>query len=304
MSCCGTSPARKRTSATAPSYVTRAAARPERLATIPGGRFTTGTDRPVFPQDGEGSRRRVDLKPFLIDPYAVTNAWFAEFVAATGYRTEAERFGWSLVFHGDQASLPRVDRPAWWHRVEGACWRAPHGPASSAPPGHPVVQVSWTDANAFAAWAGGRLPSEAEWECAAAGGLKNACYPWGDREPDDEDFLPCNIWQGSFPADNTAADGFAATAPVDAFAPNGFGLYNMAGNTWEWCADPFHVRSLARGTKERNEAARAQNLRLLKGGSHLCHRSYCHRYRIAARTGAASDGGTTHVGFRLVFDLA
>jgi formylglycine-generating enzyme required for sulfatase activity len=168
----------------------------------------------------------------------------------------------------------------------------------------PVVQVSWTDANAFAAWAGGRLPSEAEWECAAAGGLNDARYPWGDQEPDENDFLPCNIWQGTFPTENTATDGFAATAPVDAFAPNGFGLYNMAGNTWEWCADPFLIRSLARGARERSEAARVQNMRLLKGGSHLCHRSYCHRYRIAARTGAGSDSGTTHVGFRLVFDLA
>jgi formylglycine-generating enzyme len=304
VSCCSTSPPRGQAALAAqPQALPGGAERPTRLINVRGGRFTTGTDRPVFPQDGEGFRRKIVLKPFLIDPFAVTNAWFAEFVAATGYHTEAERHGWSLVFRPCGAS-PFADGPTWWERVEGACWRTPHGDGSSALPDHPVVQVSWTDADAFATWAGGRLPSEAEWECAASGGLNNARYPWGDREPDDDDFLPCNIWQGAFPERNTEADGFYFTAPVDAFAPNGFGLRNMVGNTWEWCADPFQIRSLARGARERNEAARRQNMRLLKGGSHLCHRSYCHRYRIAARTGVTPDSGTTHVGFRLVFDLA
>lgn len=279
-------------------------ARPSRLVRIPGGRFTTGTDHPVFPQDGEGARRTVTLKPFLIDPFAVTNAWFAAFVAATGFRTGAERYGWSPVFRAGGPAAGRTDAPDWWDRVEGAYWRTPHGPGSEALPQHPVVQVSWADANAFAAWAGGRLPTEAEWECAAAGGLRDPRYPWGDAEPDDSVFLPCNIWQGTFPTRNTAADGYAGTAAVDAFAPNGFGLFNMVGNTWEWCSDAFHIRSLARGTGERNAAARREGTRVLKGGSHLCHRSYCHRYRIAARTGATPDSATPHVGFRLAFDPA
>jgi formylglycine-generating enzyme len=212
VSCCCTSHKRDQPATTAPRRRLSSAARPARLVSIPGCRFTTGTERPKYPQNGEGVRRKVDLRPFSIDPFAVSNAWFAEFVAATGYCTEAERFGWSLVFRPDRASLSRADGPTWWDRVDGACWRTPCGPDSSAPLDHPVVQVSWTDANAFAAWAGGRLPCESEWECAAAGGLKNANYPWGDREPDDETFFPCNIWQGTFPHINTKADGFSISA--------------------------------------------------------------------------------------------
>ena len=276
---------------------------PARLVTISGGLFTTGTNRPLLRQDGEGHRRTRNLKPFAIDPFAVTNAWFADFVESAGYVTESERLGWSPVFRPGGPVARAADAPSWWVPTEGASWRHPLGPGSEAPDNHPVVQVSYTDACAFAAWAGGRLPSEAEWECAAAGGLKNAIYPWGDREPDDTQFLPCNIWQGSFPTHDTAADGHAGTAPVDAYAPNGSGLHNMVGNTWEWCVDLFRVQSLANGTTKRNAEARSQGMRVLKGGSHLCHRSYCHRYRIAARSGAPPDTATTHVGFRLVFDL-
>ena len=297
MSCCAVP---GRDTALPPPVVVAAGAvaPPARLVRIPGGRFTMGTDCSPLPQDGEAARR-VEVKPFAIDPFAVTNAWFARFVAATGYRTEAEHFGWSLVFHpGGPPAQPHAP-PSWWRRADGADWSHPDGAGSTALPGHPVVHVSWNDAAAFAAWAGGRLPSEAEWECAATGGLANPRYPWGDAEPDDSDFQPCNIWQGVFPTRNTGADGHAGTAPVDAFAPNGYGLHNMAGNTWEWTADRFRIRSLSRTAKSRN----AQDTRLLKGGSYLCHRSYCHRYRIAARTAATPDSSTGHVGFRLVFDL-
>jgi formylglycine-generating enzyme len=248
----------------------------------------------------------VRVKGFAIDPYAVTNAWFGEFVGATGYRTEAERYGFSLVF---AASLPApeppsADAPSWWRRVEGASWRAPEGPQANLTGrlDHPVVHVSWNDAVAFAAWAGGRLPTEAEWEYAAAGGHPGARFPWGDAEPDDVAFQPCNIWQGQFPSHNNGRDGYLGTAPVDAFAPNGYRLFNMSGNTWEWCADRFRVRSLSRAAQARNRLAQAGEERLLKGGSYLCHRSYCYRYRIAARTGAGADSSTAHVGFRLVFD--
>jgi formylglycine-generating enzyme len=280
---------------------------PARVVRLPGGRFRVGTDASPLRQDGESPARLVSIRPFAIDPFAVTNAWFSEFVAGTGYLTDAERIGWSLVFasfvpQGTNAMASR-DGPSWWRRVEGACWKQPEGPQSSTTdrPDHPVVHVSWNDATAFAAWCGGRLSTEAEWEYAAAGGLTNARFPWGDQ-PDDASFQPCNVWQGEFPTLNTLADGHLGTAPADQYAPNGFGLFNMVGNTWEWCADAFRVRSLARTAKARNDAARAAGERLLKGGSYLCHRSYCYRYRIAARTGVSPDSSTGHVGFRVVFD--
>ena len=280
-------------------------AQPQRLVRLPAARVQLGTNDPCLPQDGEGPARAMRVKAFAIDPYAVTNAWFGAFVDATGYRTEAERYGYSLVF---AASLPAPAEPAsapsWWRRVEGACWQAPEGPQANLAGrlDHPVVHVSWNDAVAFAAWAGGRLPTEAEWEYAAAGGRPGARFPWGDAEPDDVAFQPCNIWQGQFPSCNSGRDGYLGTAPVAAFAPNGYGLFNMSGNTWEWCADRFRVRSLSRAAQARNRQAQGGEERLLKGGSYLCHRSYCYRYRIAARTGAGADSSTAHVGFRLVFD--
>eukprot|EP01037_Dinobryon_pediforme_P004243 gene4243-4293_t len=283
-------------------------ARPSRLVRMPGGRFSTGTAAAVLPQDGEALGRPVLLRPFWIDPYAVSNEWFSRFVAATGYVTEAERFGWSLVFRGFVAEVtPQMlssAAPDWWCRVEGACWAAPEGPGSSWEDraAHPVVHVSWNDAQAFAAWAGGRLPEEAEWEYAACGGLPGARFPWGDAEPDDLQFQPCNIWQGRFPRRNSVADGFAGTAPVDSFSANGFGLFNLCGNVWEWCAEPFRIRSVSREAKARNARSLAERQRVLKGGSYLCHRSYCYRYRIAARTGVSADTSTGHSGFRLVFD--
>jgi sulfatase modifying factor 1 len=275
---------------------------------LPGGRVRVGTPERLLPQDGESPPRTARIGPFAIDPLAVTNAWFYAFVHATGYRTDAERYGWSLVFCAfvadAAAAMEAANEFFWWRRVEGACWQRPEGPHSNLVGrlDHPVVHVSWNDAVSFAAWAGGRLPTEAEWEYAAAGGSHGARFPWGNREPDDSAFLPCNIWQGEFPTRNSGRDGFVGTAPADAFAPNGYGLFNMAGNTWEWCADAFRVRSLTRAAKARNQQAERSKERLLKGGSYLCHRSYCYRYRIAARTGAAADSSTGHVGFRLVFD--
>ena len=275
---------------------------------IRGGRVRVGDDGGLIPQDGESPSQIVMVKPFAIDPFAVSNAWFSQFVAVTGYKTDAERYGWSLVFRLFTADVTDVlqsqDAPSWWCRIEGACWRHPEGPHSDIAErqDHPVVHVSWNDAAAYAVWAGGRLPSEAEWECAVRGGLTDARFPWGDQEPDDTTFQPCNIWQGEFPFRNTCADGYAGTAPVNSFMPNGAKLFNMVGNTWEWCADAFRVRSLARASRMRNDAARTAGERVLKGGSYLCHRSYCYRYRIAARTGVSADSSTGHVGFRLVFD--
>jgi len=273
---------------------------------IPGGVGWQGTDHPLLVPDEEATLRRTRVKALWWERGAVTNAAFARFATATGYITEAEKFGWSFVFwlHVPEALrlTQGVDGLEWWRRVDGACWHHPTGP--DGPKGaldHPVVHISWSDARAYAIWAGGRLPREAEWEHAARGGLGDVRYPWGDTDPDDTAHFPCNIWQGDFPRTNTCADGYSATAPAISFAPNGYGLFNMVGNVWEWSADPFHLRSLkrtARGTAPHGPR------KLMKGGSFLCHASYCHRYRIAARTGNTPDSATTHMGFRIVYDTA
>jgi formylglycine-generating enzyme required for sulfatase activity len=191
----------------------------------------------------------------------------------------------------------------WWRRIDGAQWNAPFGPGSSIDDilDHPVVHVSWNDARVFAEWAGGRLPNEAEWVHAARGGLESPRFPWGEDEPEDGGPYPCNIWQGTFPNLNTLADGFLGTAPVGSFAPNGYGLYNMAGNVWEWCEDRFRVRSLKKAGKAHDEQLRRNPMQLTKGGSYLCHRSYCYRYRIDARSGSTADSSTGHMGFRIVW---
>ena len=168
-------------------------------------------------------------------------------------------------------------------------------------PDHPVVHVSWRDATAYARWIGGRLPSETEWEHAARGGLGDVPFPWGEAEPNDTDHFPCNIWQGQFPKTNTGADGHLDTAPAQSFAPNGYGLFNMVGNVWEWTAEPFRIRSQKKAARQRQ--AQMKGYKLTKGGSFLCHQSYCYRYRIAARTGNSPDSTTTHTGFRVVWDL-
>lgn len=280
---------------------------PENIRRIPGGRALLGARREGIPDDGESPLREVKMDSFLIAAATVTNDQFREFVRETGYETEAERFGWSFVFWSDAPERVRSVRGApgaeWWRRVDGANWRDVNGPGSEAEachPDHPVVHVSWNDAKAYAIWAGGRLPTEAEWEHAARGGLGDVKFPWGDREPDETDFLPCNVWQGRFPERNTAADGYAATAPAESFEPNGYGLRNMVGNVWEWTAEPFRIKSLKKRVRLR--LAGMKGFKLLKGGSFLCHRSYCHRYRIAARTGTSPDSSTTHQGFRVVWD--
>jgi sulfatase modifying factor 1 len=266
-----------------------------------------GTDSPIIAEDGEGPARPVRLYAFELETETVTNSRFAAFVSATGYVTEAERFGWSPVFIGllpqGAPHVPTRGPTPWWVRVDGACWKAPEGPGSDVcgRSDHPVVQVSWNDARAFAHWCGGRLPTEAEWEHAARGGLTAPRFPWGDDEPDDE-AIHCNIWQGEFPHTNTLSDGYLGTNPVNAFAPNGAGLYNMSGNVWEWTADPFRIRSLSKAAKTRNQAAVTQDEKVLKGGSFLCHKSYCYRYRIAARSALTAESSTSNAGFRVAYD--
>jgi sulfatase modifying factor 1 len=276
---------------------------------LPGGSFLMGTDiREGFPADGEGPVRKVFVDAFYMDSSAVRNREFAPFIAATNYVTEAERFGWSFVFEGDLpdrgAGLKCVPGAEWWKRVDGANWRNPEGPGSSLTrrEDHPVVHVSWNDAAAYAEWAGKRLPTEAEWEYAARGGLEQKLYPWGDELTPEGQHL-CNIWQGEFPITNTAEDGYASTAPVDAFPPNGYGLYGMTGNTWEWCADWFDAHFHALATRNNPVGPPAGSARVLKGGSYLCHRSYCNRYRVAARSSNTPDSSTTNIGFRCVRDI-
>lgn len=282
----------------------------ESMIYLPGGAYWMGTDSDEgFPADGEGPVRQVKVKPFLISAVAVTNRQFRQFVEETGYVTEAERFGWSYVFHlfvrpgakvlGSPRQVP------WWKAVEGACWAQPEGPGSSIEDrlDHPVVHVSWNDAQAFCAWSGTRLPTEAEWEYSARGGLEQKTYPWGDElKPDGEH--RCNIWQGKFPDVNHASDGYVGTAPVTAYRPNGYGLYNVVGNVWEWCADWFTPRYHTVTSNENPVYTKPTGARSMRGGSYLCHRSYCNRYRVAARSSNTPDSSTGNCGFRVAADVS
>jgi sulfatase modifying factor 1 len=263
--------------------------------------FLMGAEGPdCVPRDGEGPVREVAVSAFAIDPCAVSNSRFAAFAAATGYVTDAERYGWSFVFGGllpDEFPDTRgaVQAP-WWRQVYGACWRQPEGPHSALDDrlDHPVVHVSWRDAQAFCRWSGMRLPTEAEWEYAARGGLVQKRFPWGDElEPGGEHRM--NIWQGTFPSRNTLADGFLGTCTVDAFPANGYGLHNTSGNVWEWCEDLFEADGARVPQPANPTGAEARSTR---GGSYLCHHSYCNRYRVAARSSNTADTSTGNTGFR------
>jgi len=280
------------------------------LIDVPGGTFLMGTDEGRFPADGEGPVRAVRLDGFRIAATTVSNRQFAAFVDATGHVTDAQRFGSSFVFHlllpDDFPPTQGVAGAPWWRLVDGADWAHPAGPQSdlSGVWDHPVVHVSWTDAAAYCEWAGLRLPTEAEWECAARGGLEQKRFPWGDELTPDGVTM-CNIFEGTFPTLNTAADGYVGTAPVDSFPPNGFGLHNVAGNVWEWCADWFSAthpaaaddRPVANPTGPPEGAAK-----VMRGGSYLCHDSYCDRYRVGARTSNTIDSSTGNLGFRVAAD--
>lgn len=305
--CCHPARGRERVASAVPLSRVRNVAFQMETSLVAGGQTTVGTARPKIPNDGEELRKAKRLKPFRIGVTTVTNAEFEAFVANTGYQTEAERFAWSFVFWSDVPSgIPAplgVAGAEWWRRVDGANWKDVNGPGTRDGwwhPDHPVVQVSWNDAKAFAEWAGGRLPSEAEWEHAARSGQGDVSYPWGERDPDDLGHFPCNIWQGDFPNNNSGADGHLTTAPAKSFEPNGYGLYNMAGNVWEWTSDMYRLGSMKRAARERMKSM--AGYRVAKGGSFLCHQSYCWRYRIAARSGNSPDSTTTHQGFRIVFD--
>lgn len=280
------------------------------LIALAGATFTMGSNVcDGFTADGEGPCRRVTLSAFRIAPTTVTNRAFAEFVRDTHYVTDAERLGSSFVFHlqlppalRDRASCSPPGLP-WWRIVEYACWQRPEGSGTHvhARLDHPVVHVSWNDARAYCAWAGGRLPTEAEWEYAARGGLENARYAWGDAlEPDG--LARCNTWRGAFP-DAPAPGWMPSPVAADAFAPNGHGLFNACGNVWEWCADAFSA-GYHRETADVDPLGVGEEgaMRSMRGGSFLCHDSYCNRYRVAARNGHTPAGSASNIGFRFAAD--
>lgn len=263
---------------------------------LPGGTFSMGSDT-GYPD--EGPIRAVTVEAFEIETLEVTNRRFAAFVADTGYVTQAERTpdpalhpdlpadalaAGSAVFISPSLSGVR----SWWHFVEGATWRHPEGPGSSIEDrlDHPVVHVAYQDALAFAEWAGGDLPTAAEWEYAARGGLEGAHFEWGD-EPPDSGTPRANTWQGFFPIENTERDGYAGAAPVGCYRPNGYGLYDMTGNVWEWTKDTYDRRN--------------PNSGLIKGGSYLCAENFCRRYRPAARHEQERDFSASHIGFRVIY---
>ena len=279
---------------------------------VSGGSFLMGSSHHY---GEERPARRVTVDGFWMDRHAVTNRDFARFVRRTGYRTLAERAPDPAGYPGARPELlvpastvfvkPRqrigLDNPyLWWRYLPGADWRHPQGPGSSvrSRADHPVVHVAWEDVAAYARWAGKRLPTEAEWEYAARGGLDGATYAWGEEFTPDGEHL-ANTWQGEFPYENTRADGYEGTAPVGTYPANGYGLHEMIGNVWEWTADVYadHTPSCCAGD---SRAADEVPRKVMKGGSHLCAPNYCQRYRPAARLAQAIDTSTSHLGFRCV----
>ncbi|WP_176084698.1 formylglycine-generating enzyme family protein [Martelella sp. HB161492] len=278
------------------------------LIDIPGGIFEMGTRKSRFPDDLDAPRRKVKLSSFLMSPLTVTNADYARFIAETGYETVAEVEGWSYVFHlllADRNRYP-VHPPglSWWRRVEGASWCQPEGPGTDWRDrhDHPAVHLSWYDCLAYVTWAGLRLPREAEWERAARGGLKNRKFPWGNTLVPEGGFA-MNTWQGEFPITNTAEDGYVGTAPASAYAPNAYGLYNMTGNVWEWVHDSYGPRS-APGLMPEIDPTGPEDghQKIQRGGSFLCHESYCDRYQVHSRNRNDADSSTSNCGFRVAAD--
>jgi formylglycine-generating enzyme required for sulfatase activity len=292
---------------------------------LPGGSFWMG-DENHYPE--ERPMREASVESFLLDSHPVTNRDFAAFVAATGHVTAAEQAPdaedypdadpdllkpGSAVFSPPGQMPPRMDPMLWWAYVPGANWRHPQGPGSDLDGigDHPVVHVAYADAEAYARWAGKRLPTEAEWEYAARGRRERSAFQWGDELAPDGTML-ANYWQGRFPVENDLADGWARTSPVGAFPANDFGLYDMIGNVWEWTSDWYSATPVARpccapenarlASHDPEDPGRAFPRKVLKGGSHLCAENYCQRYRPAARYPQTVDSSTSHIGFRCARD--
>jgi len=313
---------------------------PEGMVWIPGGKFTMGTSdtNPRF--FDAHPEHEIEIDGFWMDETEVTNAKFAEFVNATNYVTVAEQkptveqimanlqpgvpppppealVPGSLVFRQPEQPVSWDREEGWWEWVPGACWKHPEGPGSdiSERMNHPVVHVCWKDADAYCKWAGKRLPTEAEWERAARGGLASKTYAWGDNAPDSDGKWRCNIWQGSFPQQNTLADGFVRTAPVKSYPPNDYGLYDVAGNVWEWCAD-WYTPEYYKSSPLKNPKGPPSSYdprvrptenpyapkRVQRGGSFLCSDGFCARYKPYGRGQGDIETGQSHVGFRCAKD--
>jgi sulfatase modifying factor 1 len=301
MSCC--TPSSGRSSAAAPAPDPGTGRHAIEQVSVPGQTFAMGDAHDDgVPGDGERPVHEVRIPAFTIDATSVTVADFRAFTAATGFRTDAERSGWSAVFHlaltDPERVAGRMHGTPWWLGVEGADWAHPGGPSDTAADDHPVVHVSWRDAEAYCAWAGRRLPSEAQWEAAARGGLPSKRFPWGDELPAGGHAL--NIWQGEFPLRNTGDDGWITTAPVRSFEPNAYGLWQPVGNVWEWCADWFSPVYYAQSPVDDPRGPVTGSARVIRGGSYLCHDSYCNRYRNAARSSNTPDSSAGNTGFRTV----
>ena len=311
---------------------------PLNMVLIPGGKYLMGSDKPGAYLN-EKPVHQVIISPFFMDKYEVTNQQFLQFVNETGYVTTAEKqINWqdmvsslppntpkppdsllkpgSLVFNKSEYPIPIDDESKWWIWETGASWKYPFGESSSIKDilDHPVVHISWDDANAYAQWAGKRLPTEAEWEWAARGNKKNATYPWGNESINKEPFK-ANFWQGHFPYHNTKQDGYYFTAPVGSFPSNDYGLFDMAGNVWEWCSDFYQFNSYSLDKRKgicKNPKGPTTSYdpsepyavkKVIRGGSFLCNDSYCSGYRVSRRMSSSKDTGLSHTGFRCVKDI-